>query len=65
MNNHIILEIKFFGNLPARIKTLVTKYSLDRRAVSECTMSLETDDEFKNRRFTKSNIISNKIVYYA
>lgn len=65
VKNHFILEIKFFGNLPAWIKALVTKYSLDRRALSKYTMSLETHDEFKNRRFTKSNIISNRVVYYA
>lgn len=65
MNNHFIFEIKFFGNLPAWIKTLVTKYNLDRRALSKYTMSLETHDEFNNRRFAKSNLISNRGVCYA
>lgn len=65
MNNHFILEVKFYGTLPLWIKTLISKYSLDRRALSKYTMSLETHDEFNNRRFAKSNLISNRGVSYA
>lgn len=65
MNNHFILEVKFYGSLPLWIKKLVTKYSLDRRALSKYTMSLETHDEFNNRRFAKSNLIAKREVSYA
>lgn len=65
MNNHFILEVKFYGTLPLWVKTLISKYNLDRRALSKYTMSLETHDEFKNKRFTKSTLISNKGALYA
>lgn len=65
MNSHFILEIKFYSTLPLWIKKLVTKYSLDRRALSKYTMSLETHDEFNNRRFAKSSLIAKREVRYA
>lgn len=65
MNNHFILEVKFYGTLPRWIKTLVTKYGLDRKALSKYTMSLETHDEFNNRKFAKSNLIVNREVRHA
>lgn len=65
MNNHFILEVKFYGTLPLWIKTLISKYSLDRRALSKFTMSLETHKEFNNRKFAKRNLISNRGICYA
>lgn len=65
MNSHFILEVKFYGTLPLWVKTLISKYNLDRRALSKYTISLETHDEFNNRRFAKSNLISNRGVCYA
>lgn len=65
MKNHFILEVKFYGTLPNWIKMLVSKYNLDRRALSKYTMSLESHDEFKNGRFAKSNLISNRGICYA
>lgn len=63
MRNNFILEIKFFGTLPLWIKALVSKYQLDRRALSKYTMSLETHDEFNNGRFTKSSLIASREVH--
>jgi SPX domain protein involved in polyphosphate accumulation len=65
MTNHFILEVKFYGNLPLWVKNLISKYQLDRRALSKYTMSLETHEEFNNNRFAKSNLISNRGVCYA
>jgi len=65
MNNNFILEVKFYGSLPVWIKTIITKYKLDRRALSKYTMSLETHHEFNNRRYAMSNLISNRGVCYA
>ena len=65
MKNHFILEVKFYGTLPLWIKTLISKYSLDRRALSKYTMSLETHNEFNNKKFAKSNLISSRGICYA
>ncbi len=65
MTNHFILEVKFYGRLPLWIKAIISKHSLDRRALSKYTMSLETHDEFNNKRFAKTNLISNRGVCYA
>ncbi|MGD9899482.1 MAG: VTC domain-containing protein [Calditrichaceae bacterium] len=55
--NHFILEVKFFGSLPNWIISLISKYGLNRRALSKYTMSLETHAEFKNQRFSRRNMI--------
>ncbi len=65
MTNHFILEVKFYGRLPLWIKAIISKHSLDRRALSKYTMSLETHDEFNDKRFAKTNLISNRGVCYA
>lgn len=65
MNNHFIFEVKFYGTLPSWIKTLITKYSLDRRALSKYTMSLETHDEFNYTKFVKNKLIANRELSYA
>ena len=65
MNNHFILEVKFFSALPSWIKSLISKYRLNRRALSKYTMSLETHDEFRRNRFAKNRLIANRGIYYA
>lgn len=45
-NDHFILEIKFFGTLPEWVRSLVSRYSLLRQAISKYTMCLEVHPEF-------------------
>lgn len=65
MKNNFILEIKFFGTLPRWIKAMVSKYQLDRRALSKYTMSLETHNEFNSKSFAKRSLIANREVCNA
>lgn len=60
LNNHFILEVKFYCSLPSWIKTLISKYGLNRRALSKYTMSLDKHTEFNNPQFAKMNMIKNK-----
>lgn len=60
MSNHFILEVKFFGFLPSWIKSLISKYKLDRRALSKYTMSLESHAEFNNQRYAKVNMLTKR-----
>ncbi len=63
--NHFIFEVKFFGTLPAWVKSLISKYKLNREALSKYTMSLETHAEFNNQRDAKMHMIKNRESCYA
>ncbi|KAA3615813.1 MAG: polyphosphate polymerase domain-containing protein [Calditrichaeota bacterium] len=63
--SHFIFEVKFFGNLPAWIKSLIAKHELKRQALSKYTMSLETHSEFSNRRLTRQNMIKSRECCYV
>ncbi|MBI9072646.1 MAG: polyphosphate polymerase domain-containing protein [Melioribacteraceae bacterium] len=59
MVNNFVFEVKFYGTLPAWIKSIISKYRLNRQAISKYTLSLETHSEFNNQRFATSNLMIN------
>lgn len=65
LSNHFIFEVKFYGSLPLWIKSLLSKYSLDRRALSKYTMSLDKHPEFNNPHIAKMNMIKNRESVYV
>ncbi len=58
--NHFIFEVKFYGSLPAWIKSLIGKYKLERRALSKYTLSLESHKEFNNQHYARHNMIKSR-----
>lgn len=65
LNNDFILEIKFYGSLPAWIRALINKYGLIRESLSKYTMSLENYPEFKNPNFARMNMITDREYFYV
>ncbi len=59
MVNNFIFEVKFLGTLPAWIRSLISKYKLDRQALSKYTMTLDSHAEFNNPRYAKMNMLAN------
>jgi len=60
MVNNFIFEVKFFGTLPAWVRSLITKFNLNRRALSKYTMTLDSHEEFNNPRYARMNMIGNR-----
>jgi len=50
MRKHVVLEVKFFGGLPAWVLALIEKYSLQRMAISKYAICLESHGISKERR---------------
>ena len=65
MNNHFIFELKFYGNLPSWIRTLISKYGFNRQSLSKYTMSLDKHQEFTNPQFAKMNMMKNRECSYV
>lgn len=65
MKNNFILEVKFFGTLPRWIKSVISKYDLQKKALSKYTMSLEAHKDFSMNQLIKSKLISNREICYA
>lgn len=64
MVNHFIFEVKFFGTLPAWIKSLITKYGFVRESLSKYTITLESHREFTNPKFSRMNMIAKRREHY-
>lgn len=60
MINNFIFEVKFFGTLPMWIKSLISNYDLNRRALSKYTMTLDSHEEFKNSRYARMSMIGTR-----
>lgn len=65
LKNYFIFELKFYGTLPSWIRTLISKYGLNRQSLSKYTMSLDNHEEFKNPQFAKMNMIKNRECSYV
>ena len=57
MVNNFIFEVKFFGTLPAWLRSLITRFKMERRALSKYTMTLDSHKEFNNPRYARMNMI--------
>lgn len=59
LNNKVIIEIKFNRTFPVWLKNIISRYGLQRQALSKYTICLQADKNIDLRRVSKKILISN------